>query len=527
MFKSICRLFLVSVAASALAQNTAPPPAEITPSDTNNYTLHATVQTVPLDVVVTDAKGHTVDNLTQEDFLILEDGKPQVIRSFHPPTAQPLASTNLHSTNEVDQKAPDAPVSILVLDEISTPFEDGAYARYSMKKYLDAQSSPLSQPTMLVAANKDRLVVLQDYTTDKNELLKALDHHLTFYPWGPTQDPRMIFAAPFASIIQLTQATIGHRGHKNVIWIGQGFRGIQTASPNGDERRHNEAVIAACINMMREARMTLYVVDPGGLKQDTGTALFDNGVWNAADGGEGFNSDVSLATVAAETGGHAFFNRNDVDNLIGTSARNGQEFYTIAYNPVPDTANPRLFHKIQVVMKNPNLKANARHGYFEDKISDSYVRPARNRHTDNQIIFDLSAAAMNRMVYDGIQMTVERDAQKPGIFYLHIPAGGIPWQDGSADLSIVVVTFDAKGKIVNRSSLTTAVHTPSESAPLRLRLPVQTNPTVARVRFVVRSVASGRIGAENYYFVDPKTLTDPVTGTHETKAEIKARKAGN
>ncbi|MBS1814499.1 MAG: VWA domain-containing protein [Acidobacteria bacterium] len=523
MFKPVC-CFMLAAFSSTFAQTNTRQQA----TDARSYTLHTTVQTVPLDVVVTDVSGRTVKNLKQEDFLILEDGKPQTIRSFHPPMEQTSLPMQLHSTNEVDKQAPDAPVSILVIDEISTPFEDGAYARYSLKKYLDAQETPLSQPTMLVVANKDRLVVLQDYTNDKQELLKALDHHMTFYPWGPTQDNRLIFAAPFASLIQLTQATIGHRGHKNILWIGQGFRGIQAVSPNGNERRHNEAVIAACINMMMEARMTLYVIDPGGLKQDNGTAMPDAGVWgDAAFGGEGFASDVSLATVAAETGGRVFFNRNDVNNLIGTSVRSGREFYTLAYNPVVDSTNPRYFHKIEVVMKDPNLKATARHGYFEDQIVDSYVRQSHNRHRDNQIIFDLSAAAMNRMVYDGIPLTVERGSKTSDDFYLHVPAGVIPWQNGEADFNIVVATFDLKGKMIDRASLTTPVHTTSATAPLKLHMQVKTAEPAARIRFVIRSVANGRIGAENFYLIDPKLLSDPVTGLQQTRAEKKQNTSGH
>jgi len=45
-------------------------------------TLHAGTHMVALDVVVTDKKGHTVPGLTQDNFHIFEDGRPQTGKFF-------------------------------------------------------------------------------------------------------------------------------------------------------------------------------------------------------------------------------------------------------------------------------------------------------------------------------------------------------------------------------------------------------------------------------------------------------------
>jgi hypothetical protein len=42
----------------------------------------ARAEVVQLDAVVTDAKGTVVRDLTQADFQILEDGKPQAVSQF-------------------------------------------------------------------------------------------------------------------------------------------------------------------------------------------------------------------------------------------------------------------------------------------------------------------------------------------------------------------------------------------------------------------------------------------------------------
>ncbi len=53
----------------------------------------------------------------------------------------------IHSTAELDRLEPNAPVTLIVLDEINTPFGDEAFARYSLKKFLDQQGrNPSSSP---------------------------------------------------------------------------------------------------------------------------------------------------------------------------------------------------------------------------------------------------------------------------------------------------------------------------------------------------------------------------------------------
>lgn len=492
--------------------------------DPTVVTFRTRVQTVQLDVVVSDAKGSPVNDLKKGDFEVLQDGKPQEIRSFHPPSGVAATPSSLHSTADVDKQAPDAPVAIIVLDEISTPFEDGAYARYSIKKFLDAQPRPLPQATMLVAAGISRLVVLQDYTTDPGEILNALDRHMTFYPWGPLQDDRDVLLAPFATLVQLTQATMGHPGHKTVLWLGAGYRSFGRLSVSGSGLNKIDKAVATCVNMMRDARVTLYVVDPAGLKHPVVQAAQDldastGDAWSGLDSGAG----VDLALIAQETGGKAYGNRNDVDAMVGKSAQSGREFYAITYNPVADSEDPKRFHQIRIVMKRPGLVATTRKGYFEDQ-STRLARSAKDGQPDQDMVFDLSAATANRMVYDGLPLEVRRDGADPGSFAIHIREGAIRWQDAglgarTANLALVIATYDKTGKLIDRASQTTDVKSPTASATsaLNLRFKVNTATPAARIRFVVRSTADGRIGAENFYLVDPATISDPVTGMRPLK----------
>jgi len=155
-----------------------PPPA---PNAAN--TIRSNVQLVILDGVAIDAKGVPVTNLTQSDFHIVDDDQPQRIRNFDAPGRfTPSPDLTIDSTADLDRLAPHAPVNIVLLDEFTTHFEDMAFARYSLKKWLEKQPAKLDTPTMLAAVDFEHFTVLRDYTQNKDELIQALDHHFIANP---------------------------------------------------------------------------------------------------------------------------------------------------------------------------------------------------------------------------------------------------------------------------------------------------------------------------------------------------------
>src|ERR1700693_2216258 len=104
-------------------------------------TFRSTTRLVVLDVVVTDHTGKLVTNLSQADFMLLEDGVPQNIASFESPEMRPDAPVFVEGKgNKVDLKSPpngSAPspsaLTILVLDELNSEVLDQAYARSAIQ----------------------------------------------------------------------------------------------------------------------------------------------------------------------------------------------------------------------------------------------------------------------------------------------------------------------------------------------------------------------------------------------------------
>ena len=125
-------------------------------------------------------------------------------------------------------------------------------------------------------------------TQNKDEILSALDHHFAAYPWQAHSYawvPERMSTAIF-TLRRVAEASEGHVGHKNMIWIGRGFPNvnwIRFASVDQD-RVHN--AMQQTVNELRDARVTLYTIDPAGVMVDPGAVWVGSGslrsVWGRA-----------------------------------------------------------------------------------------------------------------------------------------------------------------------------------------------------------------------------------------------------
>ncbi len=453
-----------------------------------------------LDVVVTDSKGNLVTDLEREDFSVTEAKEPQTILNFEQAGAHSLApELTVNSTADLDRLAPRAPVNIILLDEFNTRFEDMAFARYSLKKFLEKQPGKLSTPTMLIAVGLQKFTVLHDYTQDKMAILDALDHHFVSNPWQLQQGTWIPdrFATAFGTLMRVAEATVGHPGHKNMIWIGRGFPALRFTNLQVDaEARVNNAV-QECVNMLRDARVTLYAIDPAGVLADP--AVYGFGA--ALD--DPFGGNYQFNRMATATGGRALYGRNDVDAEIGTSIRDGSSFYTLTYRPSNTSLDPQKFRRIKVTLDRPGLTATTREGYYLQH-GPGRVDP---QNPSRRLAFDLVSAGDSTMAYDGVPLTLVASPTDPEAFTIHIDSRALSWSTATeteprhADVILMTTTFDKKGKELKRVAKNIRSKLPATAPPtgrleraLAIQTKVEHDPRAVRARFVVRVTASGRIG---------------------------------
>lgn len=489
---------------SLTAQEAKPATSEKAP-----FTLQVSSREVILDVVVTDRRANLHNDLTRDNFHITEDGVAQRIDGFEPPSAHiiPAASVTIRSTADLESRASQFPVNIIVLDELNTSFQDMAFARYALKKYLNAQHQEPLAPTMLIAVSFNKFTVLRDYTQDRSAILASLDYHLTSYPWNLDRGEGKIrtLTLSLGALEQVAQATVGHPGHKNLIWVGKGFPGVGLISSSLGENAAPgiTSAMQQAVNMLRDSRMTLYTIDPTILTSAMAVTTEVESVPGQADTPgapmpDPFESYASFPALAKTSGGKAFYSRNDIDREIDESVRDGLNYYTISYRSTHESDEAKSYRKIHIGFTVPGLHAAYRDGYF----SRESAVPTR---AGTRLSYDMDAAVENTLVYTGLSVVAEPKPDAPGTYFVGIPENELVWfgerDQEVAKLILVAAVLDGTDRVLTRATLNlTALRPlggprggPSEGLA-RLEVVLLSPPGSYRFRFVVQNISDGHMG---------------------------------
>jgi VWFA-related protein len=233
---------------------------------TNPPTIQVTSRLVFLDVTVLDRKGRrVVTGLTKDDFTITEDKRPQGIFSFEGPKAHAINA--LASDDNLDEKAP---LTIVVLDLLNSSFEDFAFIRYSVRKFLAAQPPLLSSPAEMMVIGNESLELIQGPTQNTQDLLYALDHLAPVIPykWAADSFDWERFGQSLDALQQIALQNKGVPVRKNIVWVGYGSPSFSTRGLPAPMVHELQQYMHATTNMLVDARVSLFVIYPG-LKSDT------------------------------------------------------------------------------------------------------------------------------------------------------------------------------------------------------------------------------------------------------------------
>jgi len=479
-------------------------------SATGPTTLSVTTQLVTLDVTVNDKSGHPVLDLGKGDFNIRENRTQQQVRYFEPPSAHRMPSSvkPVHSSADLG-KIGDAPVTLLVLDEINTPFVDMALARSALDRYLKSQPENLGEPTALFFVNNTKLDVIQDYTQDKASIQSALKKHFPDYPWQLTVNqgdmamlPRM--SRTFGALVEIAEATRGVHGRKNVIWVGKGFPSVDITQADPDTVRVITDAVKKTTFALLQSKVSLFTIDPAivdptpVLDQESDSAV------SAGDlNGTGliFGGAIQFTSMAGSTGGHAFAMNNFIDQEIASSVSDGANYYELSYSPTDFSTDPAKYRKIAVTVSRPGLTVITRDGYFPSSEPAPVTRPADVNQAVDQVKFDLSTAALNKLSYNGLRVTAQKVGS--GQYTVFIAADGLGWRENDkgsvAEISMMAVCFSAKDKPLFKTSsehtASVAGDTSNVHGDLSYKLPLNVPAGTNRIRIVVRDFVSGKMGS--------------------------------
>ncbi len=143
----------------------------------NVPSLHVNTRLVEVNVIVNDKHGNPMVGLKQNDFSVLDNGKPQKISVFSVETNLPFASSRTPLPPGTFTNRPEeltnipASVTVILLDALNTEAADQTLARKQVIRVLRE-----IQPQEYVALYwlGDALHILHDFTTDASVLQLVL-----------------------------------------------------------------------------------------------------------------------------------------------------------------------------------------------------------------------------------------------------------------------------------------------------------------------------------------------------------------
>ena len=418
------------------------------------YTLTVQSQLVVETVVVKDKAGHFVEGLTAKDFLVTEDGVPQTIRSFERQQL-PTGVAPLPVTPSEDERI----TLFKHLSRTTLAPESGTARRYTNRRllafYFDMTAMrPEDQQRALAAAETfvrtqmtasdvvsilrysgGAVDVLEDFTADRNRLLSILETMVV----GEGQE----FAEGISdSSATDTGAAFGQDSSEfNIFNTDRQLAALQTAAHmlsqlnekkallyfadglrlNGND---NQAQLRATVDSAIRAGVSFWPIDARGLVADAplgdatqgspGNAGLYNGTAAQATADRFQQSQDTLYSLAADTGGKALLDNNDLSRGILDAQRSIADYYILAYYST-DTAENGRFRKVSISLA-PTQPAAAgatldyRRGYFARKEFARFNSTDKERQledalmlgdpiTDLTIALEINYFQLNRAEY--------------------------------------------------------------------------------------------------------------------------------
>ena len=379
------------------------PPVSPTPPS-SGIVLKKTVRRVILDVVVTGPNQKAIRGLTQQDFSLTEDGKPQQILSFEPhefgsadyvpPKLPPLPP---HTYVDIPNQPERGPLNLILYDRLNTLLDDQMVARAQLIKFI-RNKPPGSRFAIFVL--DDRLRMIQGFTDDENQLIATVNSRKTW--------PRLTFSvadlphsnphgganlgrgdtgkdvatglaeynltsrvdSSLDSFLKIARFLAGFPGRKNLIWLSSSFPTtlFPTDTTGGSGPLGTDlgaspdygAQIKEVTNILTLGQVAVYPVDVRGVV-GWGEGRPTGGCYYCYLYFEYKTED----DMAEATGGHAFYSDNDLSTAMADAVENGSTYYALSYSPTNQDYDGKL-RKIRVNIAKKGYRLAYRHSYFGD-----------------------------------------------------------------------------------------------------------------------------------------------------------------
>jgi VWFA-related protein len=384
MRRGVARAVLAFVSCSLLAAS--PYASPQAPLDAQPV-FRLSVSLVQLDAVVTDRKGHHVTDLGPDAFVVLQDGQPQPVTAVAYIRAdEPLVDDHGVPLTSAPVLPRDARrVIAVVVDDARMSFGSIARTRTALRRFVDEQLHPDDLVTIITTSARPG--TSWPFTFGRAEL-RAAASRLRYSLWnavdgGDLEGLDRIYARSriedlrqrsFAidamnRIADVIDAVRELPGRKTIVLVSEGFAMFGP----GDSNNIIRDGMRRLVDRANRAAVVVYAIDPRGLVPTGLTAADDTPSMNrllelmAERGSALRETQDGLRFVAAQTGGFAVVDQNDIPRAFGKIMADQEGYYLIGYQPAASTFGAdgaRQYRSLKVKVTRKGLRVRARTGFY-------------------------------------------------------------------------------------------------------------------------------------------------------------------
>jgi VWFA-related protein len=330
------------------------------------------VNLVMVPVVVRNAQGNAVGNLTKDNFQLFDKGKPQEIARFSvEKTAVTPADSNGKAPAPVAPPTAEGAEPEVIVPErfVAFVFDDIHLASNDLAKVREAADQHIENmvPTDRLALYSMSGEMSLDFTDDRRKLHAALAsiRPAVMVRVGALNDfdQRVLLALSNLKAIVKRMSVVP--GQRTVVLVSPGFNTL-----SGLYTEDKAAIIEQAIR----SKVIISSLDARGLYTDPR--------FNVAPGGgrsltSMYMAGSLMAELASGTGGQFFENSNGFEEGFRRLAAAPEYLYLLGFSP-QNLKSDGSFHTLKVTLKNaPSLTLTARHGYYAPKRTDDAMETAR------------------------------------------------------------------------------------------------------------------------------------------------------
>jgi VWFA-related protein len=437
------------------------------------YTLQVNSRVVLTDVTVTDKQGNPITGLTENDFRLLDNGKPQKLGSFEEHRQQvaelrEASATPGRFSNDY-LRHPPAQVNALLFDTTTIGIVDQMYLFQQMKQFVN--NLPAGEPVAVFTRAGSVTIELASFTDDHATLLAAIGKAIP-----RLQRPGAWMASDLDTLQQIAVYMYQIPGRKNLLWFTSGSNML--LGPDPMSVILDPGARRAIYDLLESERIAIYPIDARGL-----TVVFGREAMVIA------KQQMQMRQDAAATGGAAYVNTNGLALAAQHILATDGNYYTLSYTP-NDLKSNRKWHRVEVKLVNADYELSYRHGYFDDGSNrpQPAMEPARETRTRTAL-----RAGGNK-----VEVHVPDDRSEPLVFSVRIapasPAAAplpedsplkkgetryvveysVPAKDvyaanvqgnaGTDELGVAMFVYDRNGELVSRKALKFALGVDQQKA---------------------------------------------------------------